>query len=654
MFEEHGWREIDYTDLTSDGPSRKRLSHMMDAMQPITTFDATQESLVDLLRSIATGRTQLPDFQRGWVWDDLHIRGVLASISRAFPVGAVMMLQTGNPAVRFKPRLVEGVVLPHAPDPERLILDGQQRLTSLFRVLSSGRPVDTVDARKKPVQRWYYVDIRKVLTPGIEREDAIVSLPNDRILRNFRGGPNQDVSTLAAECQYELFPLGALFDDNRLFEWQMRYCMADPAQVVARQQRWMEFSRVFLSPFKQYLLPVIVMRRETPKEAVCLVFEKVNSGGVALNAFELITATYAADDFNLRDDWEARNKRLSQKHVLRGILSTDLLQVIALLASKKRRDEAIRGGVPPENAPGIGCKSRDLLDLSLDNYRAWAEPATLGFERAAQFLHGLGLYGSRDLPYRSQLVPLAATFASLGDDWQDARVTDPIARWYWCGVFGELYGSATEFRFTRDLPELLAWIAGGVEPSTVQEATFSAARLLRLRTRNSAAYKGLFALVLRKALDLRTGLSIDEHQYFDDKIDIHHIFPKRWCAGQGIPTATADSIVNKTPLSARTNRIIGHSAPSVYFAKLAAKFPGAAPALSNALTTHAVDTSLLRADRFQDFMQARSAALLAVVAAAMGKSLTALSLPAATAEEDGDEVDDSTDDTDDDAPDSVG
>ena len=84
-------------------------------MSAITTFDSTKESLLDLLRSLREGKTQLPDFQRGWVWDDAHIRSLLASISLSYPIGALMMLQTGNPDVRFKPRLVEGVILGQSP-----------------------------------------------------------------------------------------------------------------------------------------------------------------------------------------------------------------------------------------------------------------------------------------------------------------------------------------------------------------------------------------------------------------------------------------------------------------------------------------------------------------------------------------------------------
>src|SRR3954470_22534271 len=102
---------------------------------PMSSFDSTKLGLPGLINDITTGKLQLPDFQRGWVWDDAHVRSLLASISLSFPIGAVMMLQTGNPDVRFKPRLVEGLALPSPPEPERLILDGQQRLTSLFQSL---------------------------------------------------------------------------------------------------------------------------------------------------------------------------------------------------------------------------------------------------------------------------------------------------------------------------------------------------------------------------------------------------------------------------------------------------------------------------------------------------------------------------------------
>jgi Uncharacterized conserved protein len=192
-------------------------------MEAITTFDSTKESLQDLLRDIKDAKMQLPDFQRGWVWDDEHIRSLLASVSLSFPIGAVMMLQTGNAEVRFKPRLVEGVVHTAPPEPERLILDGQQRLTSLFQALMLGQPVTTRDLRGNEIQRWYYLDINKALSPNGDRDEAIIGVPGDRKVRNFRGEVIADYSTTALECAAELFPLHIVFDLSALTNWQMAY-----------------------------------------------------------------------------------------------------------------------------------------------------------------------------------------------------------------------------------------------------------------------------------------------------------------------------------------------------------------------------------------------------------------------------------------------
>src|SRR5205085_9493276 len=96
----------------------------------MATFDTTKTALNKLLDQIVEGKIQLPDFQRGWVWDDEHIRSLLVSIARSFPIGAAMLLETGGEA-QFQVRPVEGVTLSNCERAERLILDGQQRLTSL-------------------------------------------------------------------------------------------------------------------------------------------------------------------------------------------------------------------------------------------------------------------------------------------------------------------------------------------------------------------------------------------------------------------------------------------------------------------------------------------------------------------------------------------
>lgn len=119
----------------------------------MSTFDSTKLPLPQVLSDVTSGVIQLPDFQRGWVWDDEHVKSLLVSIARSFPVGAVMMLDTGGD-VRFQVRPVENVDFNGpVPEPEKLILDGQQRLTSLTQVLALDKPVKTFNEKGKAISR---------------------------------------------------------------------------------------------------------------------------------------------------------------------------------------------------------------------------------------------------------------------------------------------------------------------------------------------------------------------------------------------------------------------------------------------------------------------------------------------------------------------
>lgn len=585
----------------------------------VKTFDSIPEPLPDLLHSIKTGKTQLPDFQRGWVWDDEHIRSLLASVSLSYPIGAVMLLQAGGQDVRFQTRSVEGA--PQASTaPDRLILDGQQRLTSLYLALFSGKAVDTRDAHKQSIKRWYYLDIKKALDPLADREEAVVGLPEDRVVRNFRGEPLVDYSTPERERAAEMLPLSLIFDSTALMNWAMQYARPDQEMSKERFARWDDLTREVISRFQVYQVPLIVLKKETPKEAVCQVFEKVNTGGVSLTVFELLTATFAVDNFHLRDDWTKQQSLLRQHAVLRGIENTDFLQAVTLLATFHRRQREILAGKPAEQAPGISCKRKEVLRLSLAEYQAWANATTEGFVRTAKLLHGQKIFAARDVPYRTQLTPLAAILAVLGGLADHAGARYKLTRWYWCGVFGELYGGAIETRFAKDLPEVLRWMDGGEEPDTIRDASFASSRLLSLRTRNSAAYKGLYALLIRDGGDdFRTGVPIDEAKYFDERIDIHHIFPQDWCSKQGLDIKRYDSIVNKTPLSARTNRMIGGNAPSVYVPRITRQSGVDATKMDSMLTSHVIDPAWLRADDFDKFFTTRASALLDRIEGAMGK-----------------------------------
>lgn len=585
-----------------------------------STFDTTKTPLQDLLKDIHSGKMQLPDFQRGWVWDDDRIRSLLASIAVSFPIGAVMLLETGGNGFKFKPRLVEGVPETVTKEPEILILDGQQRFTSLYQALMMQSPVETLTLQKKKIQRFYYFDMQKMVNGEIDEEEAILSIPAERQVRSDFGRKiDLDISTPELEYKNHLFPVNRVFDSLDWRTGYQDYWEYDPAKM----KLYNNFELQVIKRFEQYHIPIIKLFNSTPKEAVCLVFEKVNTGGVPLTVFELLTATYAADNFQLRDDWREREKRLKDGYkVLSSIQSDDFLQAISLLVTQARRQQAIESGVTADKVPGISCKRRDILQLTVEDYNQWADKVEQGFSQAARFLHSQYIFRSTDLPYRTQLVPLATAFVALGKEAEKVGAQKQIARWYWCGVLGELYGGAVESRFARDLPDLVDFVRSGEqEPKTVQDANFDANRLLSLRTRNSAAYKGIHALLMRSGCrDFRTGETITSLTFFDSNIDIHHIFPQDWCIKSGIAPERYNSIINKTAISASTNRIIGGNAPSIYLAKIDEKDAKLTRTeLSRILETHGIDPKYLFSDQFDEFFSRRAGALVSLIENATGK-----------------------------------
>lgn len=165
-------------------------------------------------------------------------------------------------------------------------------------------------------------------------------------------------------------------------------------------------------------------------------------------------------------------------------------------------------------------------------------------------------------------------------------------------------------------------------PRTHHEAIFQAQRLHSLRSRGSAAYKGFHALLMRSGChDFISGKPVELMTVYANPLDIHHIFPKAWCEARGIPPQRYNSIINKTALSAESNRAIGGSAPSTYLARIEKRPGGSAEALDAILCTHLIDPALLRADDFDGFFADREARLAALASEAMGKAVIGSDVP---------------------------
>jgi hypothetical protein len=589
---------------------------MQQFQNPHCTFSTGEPPLAELLAEAAKGEIQLPDFQRGWVWDDHHIRSVIASVSVSYPIGAIMLLETGGDGVRFKPRPLKGAEIPPDVTPKKLILDGQQRLTSLFLTLKSGRPVDTTTEKGQLIKRIYFLDLAKCLKADEDRIEAVVSIPADRkITSDFGRKVELDVTTQEKEFELGLVPLEIIFDPSRFSAWRRGY-----QQKFRSDNDKLDLFDLFemqvYQRFLQYKVPTIELKRQTPKEAVCQIFEKVNTGGVTLTVFELLTATYAADDYKLREDWEERSKRLREHGPLSGLEATDFLTAATLLARYKRH---MAGGPP------TSCKRRDVLGLTLAEYKENTPDLEEALVRAARLLIREKVFDAQNLPYQTQLIPLGAICAVLKNRFEDDTARRKLVRWYWNGVFGELYGGANESRYAFDTVEVVDWITSeGEEPRTIRDSSFSPVRLLSLQSRLSAAYKGLMVNLMQQgSLDFINGDPIELTTYFECAVDIHHIFPRAYCeAKKDILRTHWNSIINKAALTARTNRVIGGRAPSAYLDSVQRSYKIQASRLDEILESHLIHPPPLRTDDFSSFFRRRATALLDLVEGATGKQVT--------------------------------
>ena len=565
--------------------------------------------IIDLMKDIDRGNIQLPDFQRDWVWNDAMICRLIASITQNFPVGATMFLEYGNDNIRFKCRMIEGAPSISA-EPDYLILDGQQRLTSIYSALYNQNAVITKDGSK----RYYYIDIEKAINSTVDRIDAIISVPeNKQIMSDFGRKVDIDVSTVEKEYENKLFPLNLILDDQKTFQWEYGY-LSYHNHTSEIYQEYMEFKSKILMPVMRYKIPVISLDKNTPKEAVCQVFENVNQGGVSLTVFELVTAIFAMDDFRLREDWEYRQNKYLSDDLLNNVTDTDFLTACTLLASYKE-----------SNGKNVGCKRKDVLNLKRANYAKYADILSQGFVEASALLSEECIFTSRDLPYTTQLIPLAVLCALLLPDRRikQDNIKKKIKQWYWCGVFGELYGSAIETRYVNDVVGVMNWLKDEDVPKTVANSYFNPMRLLSLRSRRSAAYKGIMALTMKNhSKDFISGRAMDFALYKSEFIDIHHIFPKSYCQKQGYPDEKWDSIVNKTPISYSTNREIGGFAPSVYLGNIISQGKVTRNNLKDYLASHWIDIDDCANDDFNSFIIHRATKILDAIEKATGKQIS--------------------------------
>ena len=512
-----------------------------------------------LMKDIHTGKIQLPQFQREWVWDDDKIRNLIASITCNYPVGAVMFWSCGNDPP-FAHRPIE--FAPTNNSPENLILDGQQRLTSIYSAMYSEAPVTINKKNDKKAKCYYYIDIMKAADDSYDRLETIVSVPENKKIKKTRKNSELDLSTPEKEFEQKMYPLCIVLDADKKARWEDGYKDYYKNDQNTKDS-FNKFKTKIIEHLSQYQIPVIELERDTELPAVCEIFRNVNSNNMKLDDFDLMTAIFAKTDknFNLHEDWDKRQKKFFAKGILNDFRRLDFLRACKLMAEYHSESENTE----------YNSKKGEIINLNFEDYKKYADILSEGFDEARKLLYEEGIFSRNGLPYTSQLIPLAVIFAVLkAKGVIDSAINrQNIKQWYWCGVFDELYGNAANHsKFLSDVKSVIKWIIDDENPTLVSNFEFEISKLKEVKS--GALFKAFMALIIKNGCkDFGSGKLIKDLYQESVPVAIHHIFPKDYCTKKYDETLW-DSVINKTPISKKTNDIVGNVRPSDYLEKITA------------------------------------------------------------------------------------
>ncbi|MDR7329183.1 GmrSD restriction endonuclease domain-containing protein [Corynebacterium guangdongense] len=572
-------------------------------------FTTPSYSLPDLFSRINHGELQLPDFQRAYLWNSDRIRSLLVTVLRGYPIGSLLALDTRNADMRFKPRPISG-----APEtgqnPGLLLLDGQQRVTSLYHCFQGGGHVDTVDFRNKKITRRFYVDVSRAVQKEVLPQEAVFAVDENGVVSSHFG-PRVDGSLSDREVAVaaRVIPVDALLTSEGS---SMLFDMAAQATPEEMEEIKLFNARV-ATPLNAYDVPMIRLARETAQAGVGSIFAQANAVGLQMDVFDLLTAVFGIEDpdFDLDADWARTESILRQYPALDEIDKTSFLTAVSLLVT-----------APGGHAVG---QREDIINLKLADYQSVVSRLRAGFRAAAEFLAQRCILSVEQVPYSAQIVPLAVILALLDESPESLgaeRATDRLNRWFWSGVFGELYGSAAVIiRAGRDVDEVVPWILreDAPEPQTLHDATFAESRFFSI-DEHSGVWHGIYALLMaRGARDWRTGRVFDRWTYSDLDPSFERVFPRQWCADNGVEQVLADSVLNRTPMGKRTEVVLDGFDPSRYLTRVRSKSLMEDDEFDSVIASHEITPELLfRADA-RGFFEDRLQRMIGMVEHAMAK-----------------------------------
>ena len=491
-------------------------------MKPFT------KSIIGLIEDARRGNLVLPEFQRSFIWDRQAVEELLVSILNNYFIGTLLLLDVLPDDPPFKARKIEGIG-DNDIYPKTMVLDGQQRLTSIHYALYG----PDVSLKNTSYPYRFFVKIDEALRENWDT--AVFSWPTYWSKTGELYGSRQQ------QYKQDILSFSALRNWSSWQDWRDGYRdfhnnrgtfdrgRGDALDALARK-------------FLNFNVALVELSQGTSLEMVVEIFERINRTGEPLSVFELLTARLWKHDINLRELWYE---------------TLDLHQEIADVADEK--DERY-----PKFALQMiallreeECKRKNLIMLEGGDFAEDWRTANTYISKALQRLHstdegGYGIVPALSMPYSTLVPPLAIILYTIATRYRgrpDAYAK--MHRWYWSSVFTERYGGSTDTLTQRDYVQIVEWIEDDDNtPEAILTDISQFQRDLKEVVRMGAVYKGILCLVaLAGAKDFYTGDTITLQQ-----LDDHHIFPKSYLEKCGYGAGQRNTILNRTLISSDTNR----------------------------------------------------------------------------------------------------
>ncbi len=515
-------------------------------------------SLDRLLSNLKEGQYVIPNFQREFEWHPKDIRDLMRSIFLDYYIGS-LLLWTGKKE-SFRALSCEGVYgcAGKKSDRKYIVLDGQQRLTAMhYAFVAPGKDFP----KKKSIVR-FYVRVDQFMAGEYDNAFSYEFLSK----RWEHISNNRDV-----QFSLHIFPLAMIGADRfALFNWIQDYknywiaeaeksLSADPdASVRARDAE--AFGVHLLSLINEYQVSYIELDQDIGVDKVCDIFTQINSKGIRLDVFDLLNALLLPKNVELKKMWRAAKPQLS--FVNTNKMNVYILQVMSILrqayCSPKYLYFLLPGQEKPVRDPD-GTRHKEVLISDENVFEESWNQAVKALDEAIKLLRqpqAFGVVSAKYLPYVS-ILPVFAALQSYAKQLPvelRLHAQRKIRHWYWASVFDNRYSGSVESTSARDFLDMKAWFQeNGPEPKLIQEFKDSFAKLdlYAQRSRGTSLYNGVFNLfAIQGAKDWVSG-----NIPLPEELDDHHIIPAAW-GNKHLKSKEVNTILNRTPLTAETNRVI--------------------------------------------------------------------------------------------------